>query len=51
LIAIEYLKAENEMLRERLKGRRLRFSDAERALLARKARRWVARRCSNWARS
>jgi len=34
LIAIEYLKAE---LRERLKGRRLRFSDAERALLARKA--------------
>ena len=37
LIAIEYLKAENEMLRERLKGRRLRFTDRERALLARKA--------------
>jgi transposase InsO family protein len=37
LIVIEYLKAENEMLRKRLKGRRLRFSDAERALLARKA--------------
>ena len=37
LIAIGYLKAENEMARERLKGRRLRFSDAERALLARKA--------------
>ena len=37
LIVIEYLKAENEMLRERLKGRRLRFSDAERVLLARKA--------------
>ncbi len=37
LIVIEYLKAENRMLRERLKGRSLRFSDAERALLARKA--------------
>ena len=31
LIAIEYLKAENRLLRERLKGRRLRFTDAERA--------------------
>ena len=38
LIAIEYLKAENRMLRERLKGRRLRFTDPERALLARKAK-------------
>jgi hypothetical protein len=37
LIVIEYLKAENRMLRERLKGRSLRFSDPERALLARKA--------------
>jgi transposase InsO family protein len=37
LIVIEYLKAENRMLRERLKGRPLRFSDKERALLARKA--------------
>jgi hypothetical protein len=37
LIAIEYLKAENGLLRERLKGRRLRFTDAQRALLARKA--------------
>ena len=37
LIVIEYLKAENRMLRERLKGRSLRFSDRERALLARKA--------------
>ena len=37
LIVIEYLKAENRMLRERLKGRSLRFSDLERALLARKA--------------
>jgi transposase InsO family protein len=38
LIIIEYLQAENSMLRERLKGRRLRFSEAERALLARKAK-------------
>jgi transposase InsO family protein len=37
LIVIEYLKAENRMLRERLKRRSLRFSDRERALLARKA--------------
>jgi hypothetical protein len=37
LIVIEYLKAENRMLRERFKGRSLRFSDRERALLARKA--------------
>lgn len=38
LIVIEYLQAENSMLRERLKGRLLRFSDAERALLACKAK-------------
>jgi hypothetical protein len=37
LIVIDYLKAENRMLRERLKGRSLLFSDQERALLARKA--------------
>jgi putative transposase len=37
LIVIAYLKAENGMLRKRLKGRRLCFTDAERALLARKA--------------
>ena len=37
LIVIEYLKAENRMLRERLNGRSLRFTDQERALLARKA--------------
>ena len=37
LIVIEYLKTENRMLRERLNGRSLRFSDKERALLARKA--------------
>ena len=37
LIVIEYLKAENRMLRERLNGRSMRFTDKERALLARKA--------------
>src|SRR5258708_2372946 len=38
LIAIDYLKAGNRMLLQRLNGRRLRFTDAERALLARKAK-------------
>jgi putative transposase len=37
VIVIEYLKAENRLLGERLSRRSLRFSDAERALLARKA--------------
>jgi transposase InsO family protein len=37
LSLLNYLKAENRMLRERLNGRSLRFSDKERALLARKA--------------
>jgi putative transposase len=37
LIVVEYLKSENRMLRERLRGRSLRLSDQERALLARKA--------------
>jgi hypothetical protein len=38
LIVIEYLQAENRLLRARLSGKRIRFSDAERALLARKAK-------------
>ena len=37
VIVIEYLKVENRMLRERLKGRSLQFTDRGRALLARKA--------------
>lgn len=37
LIVIEFLQAENRLLKERLRGKRLRFTDAERALLARKA--------------
>jgi hypothetical protein len=36
--AIEYLQAENRMLRERLGGRRIVFTDAERRKLAEKAR-------------
>jgi putative transposase len=38
LIVIEYLQTENRLLKERLRGRRIRFTDAERVLLARKAK-------------
>jgi putative transposase len=38
LIVIEFLQAENRLLKHRLRGRRIRFTDAERALLARKAK-------------
>src|SRR6516164_3514504 len=38
LIVIEFLRAENRLLKGRLRGRRIRFTDAERALLARKAK-------------
>src|SRR5215471_18385468 len=38
LIVIEYLQAENRLLKDRLRGKRIRFTDAERALLARKAK-------------
>jgi len=38
LDVIEYLQEENRVLKERLGGRRLRFTDAERRRLARKAR-------------
>jgi putative transposase len=38
LIVIEFLQAENRMLKERLRGKRIRFTDAERTLLARKAK-------------
>src|ERR1700720_2579102 len=38
LLVIEFLQAENRMLKERLRGKRIRFTDAERALLARKAK-------------
>ena len=38
LIVIEFLQAENRLLKGRLRGRRIRFTDAERFLLARKAK-------------
>ena len=38
LIVIEFLQTENQLLKQRLRGKRIRFSDAERALLARKAK-------------
>jgi hypothetical protein len=38
LLVIEFLQAENRMLKERLRGKRIRFTDAERAPLARKAK-------------
>jgi transposase InsO family protein len=38
LIVIEFLQAENRLLKQRLHGRRIRFTDAERVLLARKAK-------------
>src|SRR4030095_2902375 len=38
LIVIEFLQAENLRLKDRLRGRRIRFTDAERALLARQAK-------------
>src|SRR5271165_6442676 len=37
LDVIEYLQEENRLLKERLGGRRVRFTDAERRRLARKA--------------
>ena len=38
LIVIEYLQAENRLLKERLSGKSIRFIDAEPVLLARKAK-------------
>jgi transposase InsO family protein len=38
LIVIEFLQAENRLLKSRLSPKRIRFTDAERALLARKAK-------------
>jgi len=47
LLVIEFLQAENRLLKERLRGKRIRFTDAERALLARKAKAVGAEACSN----
>jgi len=38
LIVIEFVQAENRLLKDRLRGQRIRFTDAERTLLARKAK-------------
>src|ERR1022692_1945847 len=38
LLVIEFLQAENRLLKERLRGKRIRFTDAACALLARKAK-------------
>ena len=38
LVVIEFLQAENRLLKQRLRGRRIRFTDGELALLARKAK-------------
>ena len=38
LIVIEFLQAENQLLKERLRGKRIRFTDAACVLLARKAK-------------
>jgi len=43
LNVIDYLQEENRVLKERLGGRRIRFTDAERRRLARKATRSAAR--------
>ncbi|MPZ46443.1 MAG: transposase [Betaproteobacteria bacterium] len=37
LVVIEFLHAENRLLKQRLRGKRIRFSESERAMLARKA--------------
>jgi hypothetical protein len=47
LIVIEYLQAENRLLKARLSGKRIRFTDAKRALLAREAKQWDVKHC--WA--
>jgi len=45
LIVIEYLQAGNLLLKARLSGKRIRFTDAERALLAREAKQWDVKHC------
>jgi hypothetical protein len=43
LIVVEFLQTENRLLKDRLRGKRIRFTDAERALLARTAKAGGAR--------
>jgi hypothetical protein len=51
LIVVEYLKAENRMLRERLKGRSLRFMDKEWGCWRARPSAFHVRFFSNWGRS
>ena len=47
LLVIEFLKAGNRLRKERLREKRIRFTDAERALLARKAKAVGRKACLN----
>jgi hypothetical protein len=47
LLVIEFLKAGYRLLKERLREKRIRFTDAERALLARKAKAVGRKACLN----
>src|SRR6202790_5701806 len=47
LLVIEFLQAENQLLKERLRGKRNRFTEAQRALLARKAKAVGREACLN----
>jgi hypothetical protein len=48
LDVIEYLQEENRVLKERLGGRRIRFTDVERRRLARRAQALGACRTDTW---
>jgi len=50
LLVIEFLQAENRMLKDRLRGKRIRFTDEERALLARKAKAVGRKALMDWTR-
>ncbi len=43
LIVIEFLQTENRLLKDRLRGKRIRFTDAERAARKERKRQWGAR--------
>jgi hypothetical protein len=51
LTVIEFLQAENRLPKAKLGDKRIRVTDAERALLARRRRQWAAKRFCSWTRS
>ena len=51
LIVIEFLQAENRLLKDRLRGKRIRFTDASESCSREKPRQWDARPCWTWRRS